>query len=332
MKFLALVVLVFGLAAASATNSLKAALDRGVDDVVAAFEEGMASVPALSVAVSEDSNEANAVDSDSKSELAKALKESLEDTINKIKDQIDHRHEKAQDLIKKANELVDKLKQLKETVGDKAKDLIASYKQKVADLFNKLIEKIRGGDRDKRDVSEEVILESLNLSSMLEKVKERLREKINSEKITQYVQELFGRFNPLAQEFIRTLQNRGQAALTKVIDHILSVLKPRQTRALKDVAQKVRDFFQNLGINVRERYADFAEWLSGVWEKGVGHAKSKIEALREIAREVTSHAKEMHKETVREAVEALRPFRDQLGDMWRELLDAAKESLKRKEE
>jgi uncharacterized coiled-coil DUF342 family protein len=120
--------------------------------------------------VSDDSEAANEVDSDSKSELAKALRESLEDTINKIKEKIDHRHEKAQDLIKKANELVDKLRQLKETVGDKAKEMLANYKEKVSDLFNKLIDRIRGFGRDKRDVSEEVFLYQLNLSSMLEKV------------------------------------------------------------------------------------------------------------------------------------------------------------------
>jgi alcohol dehydrogenase YqhD (iron-dependent ADH family) len=136
----------------------------------------------------------------------------------------------------------------------------------------------------------------------------------------------------MAQEFLKTLHSRGKEALSKVVDRILSVLKPRETRAIRDIAENVRDFFHNLGINVRERYADFAEWLSGVWQQGVGHAKGKIAQLKEIAREVTDHAKEMHKETVREAIEALRPFRDQLGDMWRELLDAGRDALKGKEQ
>jgi uncharacterized coiled-coil DUF342 family protein len=330
MQFLPLAVLVFGLAlGASATSYLNAALDKSVDDVVEAFEAGMMSAPALSEAVSEATPEAGEVDSDSKSQLAKALREALEDTISKIKEKIDDKHQKAQDLLAKANELVDKLKQLKANVGDKAKEMLAGYKEKVQGLFDKLIERIRGGNRDKRDVSEEVILSQLNLSAMLEKVRAKLREKISVEKISQYVREMFGRFNPLAQEFIRTLHGKGQEALTRIVDNLLAVLKARETRGIKEIAQKVRDFLSSLGVNAREKYADFAEWLNEVWNRGVDHAKDRVGRLREVAREVTSHAKEMHKETVREAVEALRPFRDELGNMWQELLTAARDALKR---
>jgi len=330
MKFLSLAVLVFGLAlGASATSYLTAALDKSVDDVVEAFEAGMMSAPALSEAVSEGTPEVGGVDSDSKSQLAKALREALEDTISKIKEKIDDKHQKAQDLLAKANELVDKLKELKANVGDKAKEMLAGYKDKVKGLFDKLIERIRGGNRDKRDVSEEVILSNLNLSALLEKVRAKLREKVGVEAISQYVRELFGRFNPIAQEFIRTLHGRGQAALTRIVDNLLAVLKSRETRGIKDIAQKVRDFLSTLGVGVREKYADFAEWLNEVWNRGVDHAKDRVGRLREVAREVTAHAKEMHKETVREAIEALRPFKEDLGSMWQELLTAARDALKR---
>jgi F0F1-type ATP synthase membrane subunit b/b' len=330
MKFLALVVLVFGLVlGTSATSHLHAALDKSVEDVIEAFEAGMMSAPALSEAVSETTPEADGVDSDSKSQLAKALREALEDTINKIKEKIDDKHQKAQDLLAKANELVEKLKQLKANVGDKAREMLDSYKDKVKGLFDSLIEKIRGNNRSKRDVSEEVILDQLNLSSLLEKVRAKLREHVSVEKLSQYVRELFGRFNPLAQEFIRTLHARGQETLTRIVDNLLAVLKSRETRGIKDIAQKVRDFLATLGENVRDKYSDFAEWLNDIWNRGVDHAKDRVGRLREVAREVTTHAKEMHKETIREAVEALRPFKDELGSMWQDLLTAARDALKR---
>jgi uncharacterized coiled-coil DUF342 family protein len=330
MKYSAVVVLVLGLVASalSASNGLNAALDKSVDEVVAAFEQGMAAAPALGDA---DSKEANEADTDSKSELAKALREALEDTINQIKDKIDDKHQKAKDLIVKANELVEKLKQIRANAGDKARDLVANYKEKVSNLFAKLIEKIRGEKREKRDVSEEVILSGLDLTSMLENVRAKLREKVNPEVISAYVRTLFGRFNPMAEEFIRTLHARGQAALQRVVDNLLQVLKGRERRAIRDVAQNVRDFLAGLGDHVRGRYADFAEWLGQVWNKGISQARDKHAQLREIAHEVIGHAKEMHKQTVREAVEALRPFREDLGNMWQELLDAARDALKRKE-
>jgi len=330
MKFLALVVLVFGLAlGASATSYLSSALDKAADDVVEAFEAGMMSAPALSEAVSEATPEADGVDSDSKSQLAKALREALEDTISKIKEKLDDKHQKAQDLLAKAKELADKLKELKANVGDKAREMLAGYKEKVQGLFDKIIERIRGGNRDKRDVSEEVILREINLSALLEKVRAKLREGVTMDKISQYLRELFGRFNPMAQEFIRTLHSKGQGALTRIVDNLLAVLKSRETRGLKDIAQKVRDFLATLGAGAREKYADFAEWLNEVWNRGVDHAKDRVGRLREVAREVTTHAKEMHKETVREAVEALRPFKEELGNMWQELLSAARDALKR---
>jgi alcohol dehydrogenase YqhD (iron-dependent ADH family) len=159
----------------------------------------------------------------------------------------------------------------------------------------------------------------------------QLREKVNSEVISDYVRKLFGKFNPMAEQFISTLHARGQAALQRVVDNLLRFLKGRERRAIHDVAQNVRDFFAGLGDHVRGRYADFAQWLGQVWDNAISQTRDKHTQLREVAHEVIGHAKEMHKQTVREAVEALRPFCEDLGNMWQELLDAARDALKRKE-
>jgi hypothetical protein len=59
MKYSAVVVLVLGLVASvlSASNGLNAALDKRVDEVVAAFEQGMTAAPALGDADSKEANE-----------------------------------------------------------------------------------------------------------------------------------------------------------------------------------------------------------------------------------------------------------------------------------
>jgi predicted nucleotide-binding protein (sugar kinase/HSP70/actin superfamily) len=85
----------------------------------------------------------------------------------------------------------------------------------------------------------------------------------------------------------------------------------------------------DLRDHAQDRFASFREWLKSNWEKVSGHAKDKHEQFMNVAREIRDHAKEMHKDTVREAVEALRPHKEELGSLWREVLDSAKNAFRK---
>jgi len=334
MKVVALVLFIFGLTAASAESSYSVkALDAAVDDVVAAFEHGMDTVGPFEDPLMLEAMEAS---EDSKQALLAKLKEALDETMKKIRDHINDKETKAKDLLNKAHELAEQLKQLKAKLGDKAKEVINNYKEKISNLFEKIIDRIRGGNREKREVSaelsDEVILDSLLLRPLLERVKAKIEEHFSVEALTRYVNQLFGKYSPVAQGLVEALHEYGVKGLLRVIDRLLEKnSSTRQTRAIGAIIQTVRDFFKNLGLNLQDRFADFAEWLSGVWGKGVDHAKDKVGKLREIAKEVINHAKEMHKETIREAIEVLRPFKQELGSMWEDLLTAARDALKKKE-
>lgn len=130
-----------------------------------------------------------------------------------------------------------------------------------------------------------------------------------------------------SEGLLATIREKGREALMKVIDNVMSAGKGRETRQISDMRETISGFLKDLGVNFRDRYADFADWLKGSWKSGIEKAKDQHERLKEIAKEVTSHAKDMQKETLKEAVEVLRPFREELGSLWGDLRDAAKRAL-----
>ena len=68
-----------------------------------------------------------------KNELVDSLQSALKDTIEKIKQRVDEKHQKAQDLIEKAKDLAERLKQMRADLGSKTKDFLEDIKGKVGE-------------------------------------------------------------------------------------------------------------------------------------------------------------------------------------------------------
>lgn len=100
-----------------------------------------------------------------------------------------------------------------------------------------------------------------------------------------------------------------------------------EKRAVNEVADQIKDFVDNLRGQSKGRFADFAEWLKTVWAKGADKARTQHEKLVNVAKEVRDHAREMHKETVREAMEALKPHHQELGRIWEEVKEHVKKAV-----
>jgi len=327
MKIFALFLLAL-VGLASAATVYDEVLDKSTEEVIASFVSAFETLPLPPS--DEDSEGINEVENDAKSELVKSLREALAETIAKIKKRVDERHENAADLIKKAEEITDRLKDLHKDVGEKSKELAKNIKNRALDLVKKLIEKI-SGLREKRDVEEETVLAELEFVNILEKVKAKITEKVDLDAISAYIRKVYGQGSKTAERLIKVIKARGTDGLVRLIDAILRVIKPkdqpREKRALTEIYNRVADFLRGLGEHLLGRYAEFAEWLSTVWTKAVSHAKNRHEQLMAIAKEVIQDAKDMHKETIREAIEILRPYRKELGNLWSELLEAAKKAL-----
>jgi len=187
-----------------------------------------------------------------KSDLVEALKQSLQKTIENIKERVDVKHQKATDLIEKAQELAERLRQLKSDAGDKIRDLITDNKGKFRELFEKLREKVAAR-----------------------------REENNREK--------------------------------RAVD-----------------IDAVKETLTDLKANAKDRFAEFAKWVRETLSSKIQAAKDQKDRILTVAREVRDHAREMRKGAVREAIEALRPHREELGSVWRQALESAKNALRRR--
>ena len=187
-----------------------------------------------------------------KSDLVEALKQSLQKTIENIKERVDVKHQKATDLIEKAQELAERLRQLKSDAGDKIRDLITNNKGKLRELFEKLREKVAAR-----------------------------REENNREK--------------------------------RAVD-----------------IDAVKETLTDLKANAKDRFAEFAKWVRETLSSKIQAAKDQKDRILTVAREVRDHAREMRQGAVREAIEALRPHREELGSVWRQALESAKNALRRR--
>jgi len=323
-----LVLLFVGLASA---NFYESVLDNAVDDVVRDFMTGMEGAPALADAVDVDDETANTVDDDVKTALGKTLKEVLDKTVQKIKDSIEHGKKVTDKLVDTFKDVVEKLKTLGLDAHEDGKSKLDSIKDKIKSGWGKLLEKLGlkndEEEKEKRSVIKGIV-DSLNLTQVLQDLKAHLLEKLNFDQIKEYVQKLFGNASALGKNFIDTMKAKGLDALRNMVDRLLNVFGNRQTRALTDIVESLKDFFGNLKEQISERFGQFAKWLATVWDEGKEHAKTKIEQLKDVAKQVIDHAKETSDEVKREAIEYLRPYREQLGDLWTNLLDTVHKHIK----
>lgn len=287
-------------------------------------------------------------------QLVSALRTGLEDTINRIKERVDVKHQNAQDLIEKANEYADRLHQLHAGAGSRARDLIAAYKDKAKDLWAKILEKISARVNQKESAiadDQEVATPELKqqlidvlrggLESTVQRIKERLdtkHEKIQDlvNKGMEYAQRLHSLkadASDKARDVLSTYKEKAQALWAKILEKVnnKNAVEERPKREIRKQLQNAKDFLAELRGTAKERFADLAEYLRENWARLSEKAKDKRDQWKNVAKEIRDHAKEMHKETVREAVEALRPHKEELGSLWREALDSAKNALKGKQ-
>jgi len=282
---------------------------------------GVAAVLGAEV-VGDDTDAVNEVEDDVKTELGKSLKDALDGVVTKIKDAVDHGQKVAQELVDKARDIASKLQELGGKAAKEAQTLLESLKEKAGSLLGKILESLFG-TKEKREVEE-----GLDLNSLLTKVKDALVGNLNFDDIVEYIQKLFGNASALAKNFIETLKQKGVEALQSLVEKVLNVFGGKDTRDLKDIANKVTDFFSGLGKAAQEKFAEFAGWIRDLITQGKELAGEKLEKLKAVAREVLEHANTLKEEVAREALEFLRPYKDQLGSLFGEVVDALKKTVK----
>jgi len=182
---------------------------------------------------------------------------------------------------------------------------------------------------EKRGIAD--LLANFDISAILENLKAKLAEHLSFDKIVEKIKGYFGN-SFLANSLIDTLKQKGADAFKSLLDRLLTTFGGnKETRSLKDIIDGIRGFFSKLGLEFQGKFAQFGEWVQAMWKDGGDHAKTKVAALKEIAREMIAHAKDVREEVAREALEYLGQYKEQLGDLYQKVKDSVKEAIKSKE-
>jgi len=296
-----------------------AVLEKEAYGVLEDFMVGMDQAPSLSEAVDEDSEAINQVEDDIKTQIGNALKSTLDKLISQIKERVEHGKTVAESLLNKAKEVTEELKKLGLEVSEEAKTKLAGLREKAKDLFQKFIDQILGRNKETR-----ALKDLFNFRSILESVKDKIKESVQFDKITEYIQKLFGNASLMAKNFIDTLKAKGTESLKNLIDKILTTIGgTREARDIKDFFGSIRDFFKGIGLNIAEKFQQFGGWVKEMWSKGTDHAKDRVGRLREIATEMIGHTKEMSKEVAKQALQYFNENKADLGEfLFNKLKDA----------
>lgn len=68
------------------------------------------------------------------------------------------------------------------------------------------------------------------------------------------------------------------------IDRILG--DEEEKRSVKDIYEKLKEYFEKLKIQLREKYIKFGEWAREKYEAGLEKGKDHVERLKKLAKEV----------------------------------------------
>jgi len=284
-------------------------LEDAADDVLQAFAEGLDEITPFSD-VQEDAEKI-------KSELVKMLQDALHNTVQKIKERIDHHHKKANDLLDKAHDLARRLKAHHADMGEKTREALKKLSTKAKEHLKSILDSFRKPEqREKRSLRD-----SLDIHRRAEAAAQRICEKLI-------------RLVPESRKAeAEAACKKHIMAMSRLLEKLVGEEEhDRSRRSVSEVSDAVKDFFRDLKISFKEKYGNFAEWLKESYKNGLNKATDKTERLKDLARQVKEKAKDMKESTIKEAIEVLEPYKKQLGSLWTELLEEAKKVLKAKHE
>jgi len=324
MKLLVLLFLV-GYAAANIYAPLDDAAEEFYHDFMLGMEEAGSLREALGFSF--DHPLLQEAEDDVKKEIADRLKQTLDEILDKMKESLDKGKLYKDDLQGKLDDIKAKLKELKIDMGDKAKELLEKVRERVRNFFRDILEKLKGKER--RSFEEQA---EFNLREMFKNLKKLILDRVDKDKLKAKVEEIFGKGSEIADSLLKVINEKGDKYKDKIMDFIDRFLgKDESKRSVSEVWEKIKDYFKNLHIDLKEKYMKFGEWVKEVYDKGLEKGKTKLENIRNIAKEFVDHTKGVSKEVAVEALEFLRPYKEDLGSLWDQVKETVKDIVQRKD-
>lgn len=245
------------------------------------------------------------------------MQDALAKAVEELKNRIDRGHTKVNDLAEKVNELIQRLKAKNAELGEKFKQSYNKLKGVARQHIKEILAKLAGSH------VEDMLREKRSIKDVMD-------VHIQEEEVAEKTCNAFLKMVPSAQKVdIETLCKQHVKDFVALLNKWLAHGNSRSKRAASDVTQAIKDFFNDIKIRYHEKYADFAEWLKQSYKNALEKATGRHEKLKAVAEEAIKKMQDMKKQTVEEMLDALRPYKEELGSMWAELTEAAKKVFKK---
>ena len=241
-----------------------------------------------------------------------------------MKQRIDQGHEKLNDLIEKIAELTQRLKEHNASLGQRVKDVISRLKGKAKQYLKDILSRFGRKTVEEAFAPEEDVLREKR--SLRDLIDIHIKEKAAAEKLCR----IFLKMVPeVKKEEVDAYCKEHLEKFMKLINKWFGPRNSRNKRSVSEVSKAIRDFFRDIKLKYKEKYAEFAEWLRKSYKNALEKAANRHEKLRNIAIEARKKMAEMKKQAVEELLDALRPYRAELGKLYDDLIEAAKQIFKK---
>jgi len=297
-----------------------------IDESVLAFMEGAFEAGSLCQALGIDDPEIEQMAEDVESEVASKVKEALKEILEKIKDSIDQGKTVGQELLEQVKELRNRFKDLGEDEGENAKEMLQKIREKAREALKKILERLGLGSRNLDDSMDQVA--RMRFRELVERIKEKLSSNETIQKIREYLRNHVGK-SELVQKLKELVARLKDTDLRELIRHLFDhhTHEKRSVELRGETWDKIKDFFKDLNVKIKEHSKKFGQWVKEMWGKGLDKMKEKYGTIKAIAMEFIANAKDMSAEMAREALEFFRPYKDDLGSLWQQIVDASKEAI-----
>lgn len=96
----------------------------------------------------------------------------------------------------------------------------------------------------------------------------------------------------MAENMINKMKEKGEYHKNRLLEWIDRVLEDKEVveveeRSIKDTYEKIKNYFKDLKIEMKEKFAKFGEWAKNKFETGLEKGKDKYDNLKQLAKEVS---------------------------------------------
>jgi len=298
-----------------------------VEQSVLAFLEGAIDAGSISESLGMDDPELRQMADDVETEVGKKVREALREMLEKIKESIDQGKSVGQELLEKVKELRNKFKDLGEGQGEKVKEMLQKIREKAREALKHILEKLGDGKRNLDDSLDHVA--RMKFRELVDRIRAKLESDETIQKIREYFRNALGK-SELVQKLKDFVAELRDADIKEIIRHLFNhgTGQTQNAPAMRgETWDKVKNFFKDLNVKIQEHSKKFGEWVKDMWGKGLDKLKAKYGTIKAIAMEFIANSKDMSSEMAREALEFFRPYKDDLGSLWKQIVDASKEAI-----